>query len=174
MSKTLFGYSTFAVRVVLAMVVVASLAQGQTTSPTAVDRVLVLKHARVLQLLHGGRIVKEYKVALGGSPLGPKTQQGDRKTPEGVYVLDSRNPQSHYYKSLHISYPNQEQRNAAKRKGVSAGGNVFLHGLPNGMGAVGAAHRLHDWTDGCIAVTDEEIDEIWRSVPNATPIEIRP
>lgn len=106
--------------------------------------------------------------------MGAKTQQGDHKTPEGLYVLDSRNAHSQFYKSIHISYPNAHDRAAARAKGASPGGDVFVHGLPNGYRMVGAAHRLKDWTDGCIAVTDEEIDEIWAAVPDGTPIEIRP
>lgn len=138
------------------------------------DRVVVLKRERTLQLWNHGKIIKTYKVALGGNPVGAKTQQGDHKTPEGVYVLDSRNAHSQYYKSLHISYPNARDRAAARAKAVPPGGDVFVHGLPNGYRAVGAAHRLRDWTDGCIAVTDEEIDEIWATVQDGTPIEIRP
>ena len=138
------------------------------------DRVLVFKHQRVLRLLDNGKTIREYKVALGGSPVGPKTQQGDHKTPEGIYVLDSRNSHSQYYKSLHISYPTPRQRLEARRRGVSAGGDVFIHGLPNGYRGVGEAHRLRDWTDGCVAVTDPEMDEIWEIVRNGTPVEIRP
>ncbi len=138
------------------------------------DRVLVLKHQHVLRLLHGKDVIKKYRVALGGSPVGPKTQQGDHKTPEGVYVLDSRNTHSQYYKSIHISYPTAEQRAAARRRGVSPGGDVFVHGLPNGYHGPSAANRLYDWTDGCVAVTDSEMDEIWNAVLDGTPIEIRP
>ena len=147
---------------------------AQTTPALHADRVLVLKKDRTLQLLSQGKVIKTYKVALGGDPVGPKTRQGDHKTPEGVYVLDRRNAHSQFYKSIHISYPSQRDRADARKQGVSPGGDVFVHGLPNGYGAVGAAHRLKDWTDGCIAVTDEEIDEIWQSVPDGTPIEIRP
>lgn len=143
-------------------------------TPLHADRVLVLKKERTLQLLSHGTVIKSYKVALGGEPLGPKTRQGDHKTPEGIYVLDSRNAHSQFYKSIHISYPTPEQRTVARKKGFSAGGDVYVHGLPNGYGFVGASHRLKDWTDGCIAVTNEEIDEIWRAVPDGTPIEIRP
>jgi murein L,D-transpeptidase YafK len=138
------------------------------------DRVIVLKKERTLQLLKQGEVIKSYKVALGGDPIGPKTKQGDHRTPEGVYVLDFRNSHSQFYKAIHISYPNAADRAAAGKQGVSPGGDVFIHGLPNGYGAIGAAHRLKDWTDGCIAVTNEEIDEIWRAVPDGTPIEIRP
>jgi len=142
--------------------------------PLHADRVLVLKKERTLQLLSHGTVIKSYKVALGGDPIGPKTRQGDHKTPEGIYVLDSRNAHSQFYKSIHISYPTAQQRTAARKQGISPGGAVFVHGLPNGYGFIGASHRLKDWTDGCIAVTNEEIDEIWRAVPDGTPIEIRP
>jgi len=159
----------------LSILVMCTLAAAQSASPVLhADRVLVLKKERTLQLLSDGKVIKSYKVALGGDPIGPKTRQGDHKTPEGVYVLDSRNPHSQFHKSLHISYPSATERAAARKSGVSAGGEVFVHGLPNGYGWVGAHHREKDWTDGCIAVTNEEIDEIWLAVPDGTPIEIRP
>lgn len=142
--------------------------------PLHADRVLVMKRDRILQLLSQWNVIRSYKVALGSDPIGPKTRQGDHKTPEGEYNLDSRNPRSQFHKSIHISYPNAQDRAAARARGVSPGGNVFVHGLPNGYGFVGASHRLKDWTDGCIAVTNEEIEEIWDAVPNGTPIEIRP
>ena len=138
------------------------------------DCVVLFKKERTLQLMKSGKVIKTYKVALGGDPIGPKTRQGDYKTPEGTYILDSRNPHSQFYKSIHISYPNAQDRAAARKKGVSAGGDVFIHGLPKGYGWIGAGHRVHDWTDGCIAVTDQEMNEIWRAVSNGTPIEIRP
>jgi murein L,D-transpeptidase YafK len=155
------------------LLVSAAIAQPSRAGLHA-DRVVVLKRERTLQLWDHGKIIKTYKVALGGNPVGAKTQQGDHKTPEGVYILDSRNAHSQFYKSLHISYPSGHDRAAARANGVAPGGDVFVHGLPNGYRAVGAAHRLRDWTDGCIAVTDEEIDEIWAAVPDKTPIEIRP
>jgi len=143
-------------------------------APNGVDKVVVIKHERTLQLLSRGKVVKKYKVALGTEPVGPKQRQGDHRTPEGNYVLDSRNAHSQFYKSLHISYPNQKDKAQAAAAHVSAGDNIYVHGLPNGYGAIGAAHRLKDWTDGCIAVTDSEIDEIWSLVKNGTPIEINP
>jgi murein L,D-transpeptidase YafK len=151
-------------------------ARAQAVVPTVLraDHVVVVKKERTLELLGQGKVIKSYKVALGGDPVGPKTKQGDHKTPEGMYVLDFRNAHSQFYKSIHISYPNEHDRAFAQQKGVSPGGDVFLHGLPNGYGAIGAAHRLKDWTDGCIAVTDEEMDEIWKAVPDGTPIEIKP
>ena len=155
------------------LLVASMMAQSPQTVPHA-DHVVVLKKERTLELLSRGKVVKTYKVALGGDPVGPKTRQGDHKTPEGAYVLDFRNAHSQFYKSLHISYPNAHDRALARQKGVSPGGDVFVHGLPNGYGAIGAAHRLRDWTDGCVAVTNEEIDEIWKTVPDGTQIEIRP
>lgn len=138
------------------------------------DRVLVFKKEHTLQLLNKNKVIGSYKVALGGNPVGPKTRQGDHKTPEGTYVLNSRNSHSHFYKSIHISYPSPRDRVAARQNGVSPGGDVFIHGLPNGYGFLGASHRLKDWTDGCIAVTNQEMDEIWAAVPDGTPIEIKP
>jgi len=147
---------------------------AQMARPWHADRVVVLKKERTLQLLSGEKVIKSYKVALGGDPVGAKTRQGDHKTPEGVYFLDSRNAQSQFYKSIHISYPNAHDRAAARAKGLSPGDDVFVHGLPNGYGWVGASHRMKDWTDGCIAVTNQEMDEIWNAVKDGTPIEIRP
>jgi murein L,D-transpeptidase YafK len=141
---------------------------------TSVDRVVVYKRERKLVLLSQGRELRSYKVALGGEPVGPKTRQGDHRTPEGIYTLDSRNPNSHYYKAYHISYLNAQDRAAANKLGVSPGGDIMLHGLPKEYAWVGKAHVLHDWTDGCVAVTDEEMDEIWKLVNIGTPIEIKP
>jgi murein L,D-transpeptidase YafK len=138
------------------------------------DRVLVLKKERKLLLIANGKTLKTYSVALGGSPSGPKSREGDHKTPEGMYFLDRRNPKSKFYRSIHVSYPDAKDRARAQQLGVSPGGDIMIHGLPNGYKWVGNAHRLHDWTDGCIAVTDKEMDEIWRAVPDGTPIEIRP
>ncbi|MGA2649488.1 MAG: L,D-transpeptidase family protein [Terracidiphilus sp.] len=138
------------------------------------DSVLILKKDHVLELLAGGKVIKTYKVALGRGGLAPKQQEGDGRTPEGHYVIDSRNVESHYHRALHISYPNADDRQRAARLGVSPGGAIMIHGLPNGMGMLGASHRLYDWTLGCVAVADEEIDEIWDLVPVGTPVEIRP
>lgn len=152
----------------------AALSLMASDSGVRPDRVVVLKKERVLQLLNHGKVMKTYRIALGGNPVGAKTQQGDHKTPEGLYVLDSRNAHSRFYKSIHISYPNAQDRAGARKRGVSPGGGVFVHGLPDGYGFLGASHRLKDWTDGCIAVTNQEIDEIWNALADGTPIEIRP
>jgi murein L,D-transpeptidase YafK len=159
--------------VALTVLAVWSFADDPSSLPTA-DHVIVLKQERTLQLINHGKIFKSYKVALGGEPVGAKAQQGDHRTPEGIYVLDRRNARSKFYKSIHISYPSADDRSHANKLHVSPGGDVFVHGLPNGYGWVGKEHRLKDWTDGCVAVTNEEMDEIWRLVPDGTPIEIKP
>jgi murein L,D-transpeptidase YafK len=166
------------IRVLTALAVlllgVPEVAQEAAQPALHADRVLVLKKKRTLQLLSQGKVIRSYKVALGGDPIGPKARQGDHKTPEGAYVLDSRNAHSQFYKSIHISYPSGREREAARQRGVSPGGDAFVHGLPNGYGWVGSSHRLKDWTDGCIAVTNAEMDEIWQAVADGTPIAIRP
>jgi murein L,D-transpeptidase YafK len=138
------------------------------------DRIVVHKKARTMELIHAGQVIKTYKIALGGEPVGPKTRQGDHRTPEGVYVIDSRNAKSQFNRSLHISYPNAADRERARKLGVATGGDIYTHGLPHGYGFVGSAHHARDWTDGCVAVTDREIEEIWGLVENGTPVEIRP
>ena len=141
---------------------------------TKVDRILVFKSKRVMQLLDDGTVVKSYRIALGGTPVGRKQQQGDHKTPEGLYTIVGRNPKSQYHRALRVSYPNTEDRTRAAKLGVSPGGDIMIHGLPNGYGWVGRGHLAKDWTDGCIAVTDQEIEEIWSLVADGTPVEIRP
>ena len=149
-------------------------AAQQPPTPEQADSIVILKKDHHLELFAKGKLIRTYKVALGQGGLAPKQKEGDARTPEGHYIIDSRNAASAYHKALHISYPNAEDRKRAAKLGVSPGGAVMIHGLPNGKGWVGAGHRLYDWTLGCIAVTDEEIDEIWKLVPVSTPVEIRP
>ena len=134
----------------------------------------MLKGARRLLLLRGDRVLRDYEVALGPNPTGPKRRHGDGRTPEGRYTLDSRIQQSGFHRSIHISYPNAEDLAFASRAGIAPGGAVMIHGLPNGGGWVGDEHRDFDWTNGCIGVTDDEMEEIWELVDDGTPIEIRP
>ena len=141
---------------------------------TTIDRILVEKSARRLSIFREGKKLKSYRVALGRSPIGPKEQEGDMKTPEGLYKIDSRNPQSAYHLALHVSYPSNEDSARAADRGVSAGFDIMIHGIENGGGWIGAFHRWHNWTAGCIALTDEEIEELWRVTPDGTPIEIQP
>jgi murein L,D-transpeptidase YafK len=141
---------------------------------TVADKVVLHKSARVLELYRGSVLIRTYRVSLGRHPLGRKTVQGDGRTPEGTYTLDYRNEGSSFHKALHISYPSKAEVAAASARGVDPGGLIMLHGIKNHLGWLGRAHRLVDWTDGCVAVTDAEIDEIWRVVPVGTPIVIEP
>ena len=137
------------------------------------DRILILKKERTLQLLCAGKVIRTYKVALGTQPVGRKEKQGDHKTPEGNYKVQAKIRNSHFHRALLISYPNSEDRERAKKLGVSPGGAIEIHGLPDNFAWVGSNQRLMDWTDGCIAVTNPEIEEIWKLVPLNTPVEIR-
>ncbi len=145
------------------LLVLSVTAQAQVKA----DRVVVWKKHRRLELWHGPKLLHSYRIALGGNPSGHKTQQGDQKTPEGAYVIDRRNPRSQFYKSLHVSYPNAADRAQARRRGVHPGGDIFIHGGS-------PQNNVRDWTWGCVAVTNQEIDEIWGLVRDGTPIEIKP
>lgn len=147
--------------------------QPQRTG-AAIDRIVVEKGARRMLLLDHGKTVRTYRIALGRDPQGHKQQEGDSRTPEGVYIIDARNPESRFHLSLRVSYPNAEDRRRAAARGVSPGSDIFIHGLPNGDGDAGRDYAGRDWTDGCIAVTNAEIREIWALVKDGTPIEIRP
>jgi murein L,D-transpeptidase YafK len=141
---------------------------GEDEAIGIVDEVLVDKSDRQLYLLRHGRIVASYPIGLGPSPEGHKTQEGDGRTPEGRYILDWRNPNSRFHLSIHISYPNAADRARARRRGVSPGGDIFIHGTPWPL------VTIIDWTAGCIAVSNEDMDAIWAAVPDGTPIDIRP
>lgn len=138
---------------------------------TPVDRVLVVKSERMLYLKSNGEIFRRYPVALGPVPWGHKLQEGDERTPEGRYVLDYKNEQSRFYKSIRVSYPNLRDRLRAEELGVSPGGNIMIHGQPEGARDDA---QLFNWTEGCIAVSNEHMDEIWQLVTVGTPIEILP
>ena len=155
-------------------IVFAGCASHSEGHPPQADKILIVKSARTLTLMRGDQILSTYKVALGRSPVGPKLRKGDHKTPEGEYEIDAKKEHSRFYKALHISYPNAEDRKRAEAGGYDPGGNVEIHGIENGLGWIGRLHRSIDWTDGCIAVTDSEMDEIWNSVSAGSPVEIRP
>jgi L,D-peptidoglycan transpeptidase YkuD (ErfK/YbiS/YcfS/YnhG family) len=140
----------------------------------AVTRILIEKRDRRLTLFSRGEALKSYRIALGGDPIGPKEREGDNKTPEGSYVIDSKNGNSQYHLSLHLSYPNERDRKRAKELGVSPGGSIMIHGIKNGFSWVGDSQADADWTRGCIAVTDEEIEEIYKLTQIGTAVEIRP
>ena len=132
------------------------------------SRVVVNKARREMLLLSGESVLRSYRIALGASPIGHKEREGDGRTPEGIYHIDWRNPRSRYHLSLHISYPNDTDCARAGEAGHDPGGDVMIHGQPND-----GRRPEGDWTQGCIAVTDPEIEEIWNLVPDGTAVEIR-
>ncbi|MGB5835248.1 MAG: L,D-transpeptidase family protein [Thiohalocapsa sp.] len=145
-------------------------------SASHVDKVVVRKGDRQMDLLKDGAIYRSYRISLGDSPRGHKMQEGDERTPEGDYILDWRNPRSSFHKSIHVSYPNTRDRAFARAMGFSPGGMIMIHGRPNWLTSSKVAKEYdgRDWTNGCIAVTNPEMDEIWRLVRNGTPIRILP
>jgi murein L,D-transpeptidase YafK len=173
MSKVLFVLAVLCL-LALGLLIAAHFNPHPLPSDAQADRILVEKAARRLTLLHRDAPLKTYRVSLGRVPLGPKENEGDNRTSEGFYRIDFHKPDSDYHLALHISYPEPHDVARAAAQGVSAGSDIMIHGLPNGRGWVGAFHRRSDWTAGCIAVTDFEIEEIFRAVPDGTSIEIRP
>jgi murein L,D-transpeptidase YafK len=138
------------------------------------DRVVVYKSQRKLELLRRGEIIRTYHVALGRDPIGPKVERGDGKTPEGLYFIDWRNMESAYHLSLHLTYPAPADIERAAERNVDPGGNILIHGEPNILNHEGKARLLKDWTAGCIALTNTDVDEVWRLVDDGTPVEIHP
>ncbi|MVO17790.1 L,D-transpeptidase family protein [Parasedimentitalea huanghaiensis] len=138
-----------------------------------VTSVVINKGARKMYLLHNEEVLREYKVDLGFAPSGAKTIEGDGKTPEGTYVIDRRNPNSSYHLSVGISYPNSQDVAEANALGKRPGGEIFIHGQPNDAKARRRAARVDDWTAGCIAVSNDEIEEIYSMVGNGTTITLR-
>lgn len=138
------------------------------------DKILIVKSTHTLSLISDGRVLRSYKVALGRSPVGPKTRKNDHKTPEGLYTIDAKKDHSRFYRALHISYPNAQDRARAQAAGYDPGGDIEIHGIENGLGWIGRLHRSIDWTDGCVALTDKEMNEVWNAVKVGTPVEIRP
>lgn len=141
---------------------------------STIDSIVVHKSRRTMAVYSNGRLLKIYQVALGKNPVGDKEFEGDNKTPEGIYTINAKNPNSAYHKNLGVSYPDSAHIEAAAKLGKKAGGDIKIHGLRNGSGWLGKFHRLKDWTAGCIAVTDEEIDELFNTVQIGAKIEIKP
>ena len=172
MTKNKVTLAGVGIAVVLPLLWIAHRNPNPLPPEVRADRVIVEKSARRLILFRGSTPLKTYTVALGRAPVGPKQQEGDKRTPEGSYTIDRRKDRSSFHRALHISYPTPQQSAAAAARGVTAGGDIMIHGLRNGFGWIGAFHRIADWTAGCIAVTDAEIEEICRAVPDGTPIDI--
>ena len=161
-------------KAVLTLLLTLALFASPDAWATKADLVVVNKTERKLYLFKDDEIIGEYMVAFGSNPEGHKIQEGDGRTPEGRYVLDWKNPNSAYYLSIHVSYPNRDDRARARLMGVDPGGDIMIHGQKNGYGWLGQVSRFVNWTDGCIAVSDADMDEIWAAVDPGTPIEIRP
>ena len=142
-------------------------------TPSA-DRIVIEKSHHRLTTYSSGKVLNIYRVSLGPYPKGPKERQGDGRTPEGLYTIDARKPDSGFHLALHISYPSVTDRARAAALRVDPGGDIMIHGLKNGLGWIGSFHHFKDWTNGCIAVTNAEMDELWKSVPVGTVVEIRP
>lgn len=148
--------------------------RGPLTSSTRFDHLRLEKAKRRLTAYTGGKAVRVYLVALGADPVGRKEVEGDMRTPEGLYAINDKNPQSAYHLNLGISYPNAADSERAKALGKSPGSDIKIHGLAPEYADIGQAHRLTDWTYGCVAVTNEEIEELFARTPVGTPIEIVP
>ncbi|HLI23126.1 MAG TPA: L,D-transpeptidase family protein [Stellaceae bacterium] len=174
-------YGGFAAAIAVIMTAIAPADAHRVAMPVAfhpplkIDRILVLKSKRVLELLHGGKVVKAFPIALGEHPVGAKRFEGDGKTPEGLYYIDGRLPNSRYHLALHISYPNPADTAQAVALGRDPGGNILIHGLPNWYrGPLDPVRFYKDWTDGCVSVGDRAIEEIYAAVDVGTPVEIKP
>jgi murein L,D-transpeptidase YafK len=158
-------------------VLIALLFILQTTSVMGeqkADAVLVIKSEKQLYLMRAGEPFASFRVSFGSNPKGHKQEQGDGRTPEGRYILDYKNPGSAYYKSIHISYPNAKDRKEARKRGVDPGGDIMIHGQKNGYGWLSLLAQRFNWTNGCIALSDKDMDTVWSAVKPGTPIEIKP
>lgn len=138
------------------------------------DFVVVEKGSRKLHLLRDGEVLRTFRIALGIVPVGDKQEEGDFRTPEGRYVLDMRNPNSEYFLSIRVSYPNSEDIREARARGVDPGGAIMIHGQPNNPTRSETYYRTQDWTNGCVAVSNSDMIDIWLMTGENTPIEIRP
>ena len=147
---------------------------GYRPSPPRADSILVVKSEHRLYLLHGGAVVRSYSVKLGLNPVGPKRHEMDFRTPEGRYVIDGRNPNSRYFRALHVSYPNADDRREAAAQRLRPGGDIMIHGLPNTPQKPLSYYQTQDWTNGCIALSNEDLLELWALVPERVPVVIQP
>jgi murein L,D-transpeptidase YafK len=163
-------WTSFALAFTLSL---AGCARQAPRSLRQADRIVIVKSTHTMTLYVHGQPLREYKVALGRGNGAAKVREGDHNTPEGLYTIDSRNGHSHFHRALHLSYPNAADRAQAVRLNAPPGGDIMIHGIRNGLGWLGSLQHQIDWTDGCIALTDIEMDEVWAMVPVGTPVEIR-
>jgi murein L,D-transpeptidase YafK len=157
-----------------ALAIVIALVPLATSAGLKADLVVVRKSESRLVLMRGGQVIDSFGVAFGGHPKGPKEREGDERTPEGRYVLDAKNAQSSFYRSIHISYPNARDVAQAHASGVQPGGLIMIHGQKNGLAWLAPVSQLFNWTDGCIALKNKDMDAVWSAVDVGTPIEIYP
>lgn len=167
-------FRTFILVLILGLAIYQFLPETPLPKNAQIDSLVVLKSKRQLLAFYDGQLLKTYSIALGRQPIGAKEYEGDLKTPEGSYIINDKNPKSTYYKNLGISYPNAKDIAHARKLHRPAGGEIKIHGLKNYMGLLGKFHRWFDWTLGCIAVQNSEIDELYNAVPVGTPIIIFP
>ena len=158
--------------ILVAILFVSSHRSNISDVPQA-DQIVISKSAHSLELRRNGQILRTYKVSLGKGGSAPKTHEGDHLTPEGKYTVDGRNSNSRFYKALHLSYPNESDRARAAASHLPAGGDIEIHGIQNGLGWIGPIEHWVDWTDGCIALTDSQMDEVWNLVPVGTAVDIQ-
>ncbi len=163
-----------AILLTVSCVLFAPTARGNIQQLPMATEVVVHKSARRLELWRGPTLLRSYRVSLGLRPDGHKQREGDFRTPEGRYLLDSRNPRSDFFLSIRVSYPNERDRTRARKAGVPPGGLIMIHGLPNEPRWPPEHYAREDWTDGCIALTNADMMEVWMLVSDGTPIDIRP
>jgi murein L,D-transpeptidase YafK len=168
--RSLIKYSIATMLLVLCV----SISTAQNYSIEKADSVVVIKKDRRLYLHKDGESYASFRVTFGANPSGHKEAQGDEKTPEGDYLLDYKNPNSKFYKSIHNSYPNKQDKAKARELGLDPGGDIMVHGQTNGWGWAALVMNFFGWTDGCIALSDKDMDLVWQAIDPGTPIEIRP
>jgi murein L,D-transpeptidase YafK len=160
--------------VVASLLGICWLAPSRASDFPVADTVIIEKASRKLHLMQKGKVFRTFDVSLGIRPDGDKQEEGDFRTPEGRYVLDMRNPDSEFFLSIHVSYPNRQDRREARQQGVEPGGAIMIHGQPNIPSKSATYYRTQDWTNGCIAVSNSDMIDIWLMTGENTPIEIRP
>lgn len=167
-------FASLEVSMLRLLFLVALFCQNLAWADPSVELVRVLKSEHKLQLVSEGKVLREFKVALGSNPIGHKQQEGDGKTPEGIYILDYKKSDSAFYRAVHISYPNSTDIASAKARGVNPGGSVMIHGQKNGLGWLSFVNQRFDWTNGCVALNNSDMDILWAVIREGTKIEISP
>lgn len=170
MKKYVIIFST----IILLTLVYSFYPERALPSGCKIEKLVVIKSKRIMEAYCKGDVIKTYKISLGGDPVGDKQYEGDKRTPEGDYIINAKNNKSGYHKNLGISYPNADDIREARAKKLKPGGDIKIHGIRNGLGFIGKFHRWTDWTAGCIALTNDEMDEIYDAIEIGTPIRILP